>query len=92
MHSLNNGEVTKKESPYLNLKKVYNTKRNCRNYKNSLDCIIPPHTKRIFCYYNENGDINNSIKTNNFNNVDYLKYGFIDAINALHKEIGNLNI
>ncbi len=92
MHSLNNGEVTKKESPYLNLKKVYNTKRNCRNYKNSLDCIIPPHTKRIFCYYNENGDINNSIKTNNFNNVDYSKYGFIDAINALHKEIGNLNI
>lgn len=92
VNSVNNGIISKKESPYLNMRKIYNTKRTYMSCKNSMDCVIPPHTKRIFCYYNENGELNSSLRSNHFNNEDYSKYDFIEAINALHNEIGNLNI
>ena len=57
-----------------------------------MNIVIPPFSQRIFCYYNENGELNNSVINNNFSNVDYSQIDFIDAINSLHNEIDNLNI
>ena len=87
-----NGKEVEIDCPYINFKRGNNTKRTYRTYKNNMDCVIPPNTKRIFCYYNESGDYNNSIICNNFSNEDYSKFDFIEAINALHNEIDNLNI
>ena len=60
--------------------------------KSNMNIVIPPYSQRIFCYYSENGDLNNSIRNNNFSNIDYSQINFIEAINALHNEIDNLNI
>ena len=91
--NLNNERTYKKKCPYINLKKNNKKINTFRCYnRNSMDCIIPPYTNRIYCYKNESGDLNNSLKKNNFSNVDYSKFDFIDAINALHNEIDNLNI
>ena len=57
-----------------------------------MSIVIPPNSQRIFCYYNENGDLNNSLKNNNFSSVDYSQINFIDAINALHNELDSLVI
>ena len=90
---LNTERLSKKKCPCVNLKqssKNINKFRN--NNKNNLDCVIPPFTERIFYYYNESGDDNNPKKYNNLTNQDYSQIEFINAINTLHKEIGNLNI
>lgn len=74
--------------------KNINYKRNLLfgEEKNNMNIVIPPFSQRIFCYYNENGELNNSVINNNFSNVDYSQIDFIDAINSLHNEIDNLNI
>ncbi len=74
--------------------KSINYKRNLLfgEEKNNMNIVIPPFSQRIFCYYNENGELNNSVINNNFSNVDYSQIDFIDAINSLHNEIDNLNI
>ena len=70
-----------------------NKKRVINNYKkNNMNIVIPPFSQRIFCYYSEQDNINNSIRNNNFSCVDYSRINFIDAINELHNEIDNLNI
>ena len=70
-----------------------NKKRVINNYKkNNMNIVIPPFSQRIFCYYSEQDNINNSIRNNNFSCVDYSRINFIDAINKLHNEIDNLNI
>ena len=70
-----------------------NKKRVINNYKkNNMNIVIPPFSQRIFCYYSEQDNMNNSIRNNNFSCVDYSRINFIDAINELHNEIDNLNI
>ena len=70
-----------------------NKKRVIYNYKkNNMNIVIPPFSQRIFCYYSEQDNMNNSIRNNNFSCVDYSRINFIDAINELHNEIDNLNI
>ena len=80
-------------SRYNNYKKINNKKLLiCESNKNNMSIVIPPNSQRIFCYYNENGDLNNSLKNNNFSSVDYSQINFIDAINALHNELDSLVI
>ena len=70
-----------------------NKKRVINNYKkNNMNIVIPPFSQRIFCYYSEQDNMNNSIRNNNFSCIDYSRINFIDAINELHNEIDNLNI
>ena len=86
-------KVINTTSRYNNYKKINNKKLLfCENNKNSMSIVIPPYSQRIFCYYNENGDLNNSLKYNNFSSVDYSQINFIDAINALHNELDSLVI
>ena len=80
-------------SPFVNLDK--STGRRVKNKIikiNNFDCIIPPLSKRIFCYYNNSGELNKSVKNNIFNKINYSKINFIEAVNSLHTEIENLNI
>ena len=89
---LNTERLSKKNCLCVNLKKSSKNIKNFRNNnKNNLDCIIPPYTERIFYYYNESGN-KNPTKFNNLSNQAYSQIEFINAINTLHKEIGNLNI
>ena len=74
-------------SYYQNKKKLINDYK-----KNNMNIVIPPFSQRVFCYYSENANMNNSIRNNNFSCVDYSRINFIDAINELHNEIDNLNI
>ena len=77
-------------SSYMNNKKInYITEDN---KKTNINIVIPPYSQRIFYYHSENGDLNDSLKNNNFSNIDYSHINFIEAINALHNEIDNLNI
>ena len=86
-------KVINTTSPYIKNKKInYKKTFICENNKNNLNIVIPPYSQRIFCYYNENGDLNNSLRYNNFSSVDYSQIKFIDAINALHNEIDSLVI
>ena len=79
--------------PYINNKRLNLKKSLFNDYKkNSMSIVIPPNSQRIFCYYDENGSLNNSVRYNNFNNINYSKINFFEAINALHNEIDNLNI
>lgn len=87
---LNTERLSKKNCHCVNLKKSIKNYRN--NNKNNLDCVIPPYTERIFYYYNQSGEENNPKKFNNLTNQDYTQIEFVNAINTLHKEIGNLNI
>ena len=90
---LNTERLSNKNCRCVNLKQSSKNIKNFRNNnKNNLDCVIPPFTERIFYYYNESGDDNNPKKFNNLTNQDYSQIEFINAINTLHKEIGNLNI
>ena len=80
-------------SPYIRTKKGNEKGELILDLKrNNINAFIPPNSKRIFCYYDENGDFNNSVKYNNFSNVDISQISFIDAINYLHNEIDNLVI
>ena len=80
-------------SPYIRTKKGNEKGELILDLKrNNINAFIPPNSQRIFCYYDENGDFNNSIKYNNFSNVDISQISFIDAINYLHNEIDNLVI
>ena len=79
--------------PYINNKRLNLKKSLFNDYKkNSMSIVIPPNSQRIFCYYDDNGSLNNSVRYNNFNNINYSKINFFEAINALHNEIDNLNI
>ena len=86
-------KVMNKTSSYINKKKI-NFKKvlisDCS--KNNMNIVIPPYGQRIFCYYNENAELNNSVRNNNFSKVDYSQIDFIEAINALHNEIDSLII
>ena len=80
-------------SPYIRTKKGNEKGELILDLKrNNINAFIPPNSQRIFCYYDENGDFNNSVKYNNFSNVDISQISFIDAINYLHNEIDNLVI
>ena len=80
-------------SPYIRTKKGNEKGELILDLKrNNINAFIPPYSQRIFCYYDENGDFNNSVKYNNFSNVDISQISFIDAINYLHNEIDNLVI
>ncbi len=80
-------------SPYIRTKKGNEKGELILDLKkNNINAFIPPYSQRIFCYYDENGDLNNSVKYNNFSNVDISQISFIDAINYLHNEIDNLVI
>jgi len=80
-------------SPYIRTKKGNEKGELILDLKrNNINAFIPPNSQRIFCYYDENGDLNSSLKYNNFSSVDYSQISFIDAINYLHNEIDNLNI
>ena len=74
-------------SCYPNKKKLINN-----NKKNNMNIVIPPFSQRIFCYYSQDDNLNNSMRNNNFSCIDYSRINFIDAINELHNEIDNLNI
>ena len=85
--------VIKTTSPYIRTKKGNEKGELILDLKrNNINAFIPPNSQRIFCYYDENGDFNNSVKYNNFSNVDISQISFIDAINYLHNEIDNLVI
>ena len=80
-------------SPYIRTKKGNEKGELILDLKrNNINAFIPPYSQRIFCYYGENGDFNNSVKYDNFSNVDISQISFIDAINYLHNEIDNLVI
>ena len=80
-------------SPYIRTKKGNEKGELILDLKrNNINAFIPPYSQRIFCYYDENGDLNNPVKYNNFSNVDISQISFIDAINYLHNEIDNLVI
>lgn len=84
---------SKRNSPFVNLNKVNNKRNIAQNMqKYNFDCIIPPSSKRIFFYYNDSGELSNSVQKNKFNSVNYSNSNFIDAVNCLHGEIENLNI
>ena len=86
-------KVMNKTSSYINNKKINYNKPLINDYsKNSMNIVIPQNSQRIFCYYNESGELNNSLRSNNFSKVDYSQIDFIDAINALHNEIDSLII
>ena len=69
-------------SPYIRTKKGNEKGELILDLKrNNINAFIPPNSQRIFCYYDENGDFNNSVKYNNFSNVDISQISFIDAIN-----------
>ena len=57
-----------------------------------MNIVIPPFSQRIYCYYSDYDNMNNSMRKNNFSCVDYSRINFIDTINELHNEIDNLNI
>ena len=68
-------------SPYIRTKKGNEKGELILDLKrNNINAFIPPNSQRIFCYYDENGDFNNSVKYNNFSNVDISQISFIDAI------------
>ena len=76
-------------SPYIRTKKGNEKGELILDLKrNNINAFIPPYSQRIFCYYDENGDFNNSVKYNNFSNVDISQISFIDAINEYGKNRG----
>ena len=89
---LNDDKDINSVSPYIRTKRRKDRKELINLKRNNINALIPPNSQRIFCYYDENGDLNSSLKYNNFSSVDYSQISFIDAINYLHNEIDNLNI
>ena len=69
----------------INLKKSNNNK-----YYNGNNYIKGPYTDRE--YLNREEEELNCCRNNNYNNINYSQMSFIDAVNALHNEINNLNI
>ena len=64
---------------------------NNNNYnKNKKDYNKYPNTDRT--YYKETRDLNSSYMYNNCKNLNYSQIDFVEAVNALHNEIYNLNI
>ncbi len=63
--------------PYINNKRLNLKKSLFNDYKkNSMSIVIPPNSQRIFCYYDDNGSLNNSVRYNNFININYSKINF----------------
>ena len=70
---------------YINLKKS-----NYNKYYNGNNYIKSPYTDREYLKREE--EELNCCRNNNYNNINYSQMSFIDAVNALHNEINNLNI
>ena len=75
---------------YNNNKEKINKSLSNLYIKNNKDYNKYPNTNRT--YYNEIRDLNSSYMYNNCKNVNYSQIDFIEAVNALHNEIYNLNI
>ena len=86
-----NSNNNNKEKINKSLSSFYIKLNNNNNYnKNNKDYNKYPNTDRT--YYKEIRDLNSSYMYNNCKNVNYSQIDFVEAVNALHNEIYNLNI